>query len=90
VASQLDQNPTLRYGATDTRRYRERISCLALLRKLPALWLIGHVRLYFNGYIENLQTYNNLLHFSVHLHKNCSLIHGVSGGISLYEIIYWE
>jgi hypothetical protein len=68
-----------------------RISCLALLRKLPALWLIGHVRLFFNGYIENLQTYNNnVLHFSVHLHENCSLILGVSGGICLYELIYSE
>ena len=47
-----------------------RKSRLALLRKVPVLWLIGHVRLFFMNYLKNLQTYNNnVIHFSAHLHE---------------------
>ena len=58
---------------------------LALLRKVPVLWLIGHVRLFFMNYLKNLQTYNNnVIHFSVHLHERKILfiyIQGVTGGM---------
>ena len=69
MASQLDQNPKLRYGATDIRRNRapQQPSCNITKNIITVAHLT--CSLVFHELSQNLQTYsNNAIHLSVHLH----------------------